>query len=530
MRVLVTGGTGVVGAAAVTALLARGHEVRLLSRHATDDARQWPEGVEPRDGSVAEPDDVRGAAEGCEAVLHCAGVVTETPPEVTFERVNVQGTRNLVDEATRAGVEHFVYVSSLGADIGDSPYHRSKLAAEEVVRSFEGSWVICRPGNVYGPGDEVVSLMLTMVRTLPAVPVVGGGDQAFEPVWVEDLAPALAMACEQRELAGRVLEMAGSERTSQADLYARLERLTGRSPARVPLPGKLATLGARLAGMIGIDLPVNESQLKMLEEENVVRHPDGNALVTVFGVTPTSLDEGLRRLADAQPEQLPDEGVGALARKYFWADISGASYDAEGLMDHVRHHFQELTPWHLDVSAEPGTPTVPDEGMTLTMQLPLRGNIQVRVEEVTPRRMTFVTLAGHPLAGAIRFAVQPLEGVDAGKIRFRIDVWDRASNIVDWIGMATFGGRIQDATWVETVQKVVEASGGKAPAGVEHDIKKLDADELDRETRRIEELVVERKREANADAVRGASADESPKPGVRARKDGDVSRPSESVA
>ena len=530
MRVLVTGGTGVVGAAAVTALLARGHEVRLLSRHATDDARQWPEGVEPRDGSVAEPADVRGAADGCEAVLHCAGIVDEQPPEVTFERVNVEGTRHLVEEAKRAGVPHFVYVSSLGADIGDSPDHQSKLAAEDIVRGFDGTWVILRPGNVYGPGDEVVSLMLTMVRTMPAVPVVGGGDQEFEPVWVEDLAPALAMACERTDLHGRVLELAGEERTTQADLYERIQRLTGRSPMHIPLPGRLATFGARLAEMVGIDLPVNESQLKMLEEENVVRSADGNALVTVFGVTPTPLDEGLRRLADAPPEQLPDEGVGSLARKYFWADISGATYDAEGLMDHVRHHFQQLTPWHLDVSAEPGTPKVPEEGMTLTMQLPLRGNIQVRVEEVTPHSMTFVTLAGHPLAGAIRFAVQPLEGRDAGKVRFRIDVWDRASNFVDWIGMATFGGRIQDATWIETVGKVVSASGGEAPEGVQHEVKKLDMDELDRETKRLEELVVERKREANADAVQGASADEAPEPGVRARKDGDVSRPNESVA
>lgn len=534
MRVLVTGGTGVVGAAAVTALLARGHEVRLLARHAKDDARQWPEGVEAWDGSVAEADQLRGAADGCEAVLHCAGIVTESPPDVTFERVNVEGTRHIVAEAARAGVPHFVYVSSLGSDIGESPYHRSKLAAEEITRTFAGSWVILRPGNVYGPGDEVVSLMLTMVRTLPAVPVVGGGDQAFEPVWVEDLAPALAQACEQPELAGRVLELAGSERTSQVDLYDRLSRLTGRSPARLPLPSRLASFGAKLAGLVGIDLPVNESQLQMLDEENVVRHPDGNALVTVFGVTPTPLEEGLRRLADAQPEQLPEDGVGSLARKRFWADIRGSRFTAEALLDHVRHNFQQLTPWHLDVDAEPDTPSVPEEGMTLTMQLPMRGHIQVRVEEMTARRMTFVTLAGHPLAGAIRFGTEvvrePTTSATGQSVRFTIDVWDRAANIIDWVAMATLGGRIQDATWLDTVQKVIEASGGEAPAGVQHETRKLEGAELDRETDRIAELVLERKREANADAIEGASADESPEAGVRARKDGDVSRPTESTA
>ena len=499
MKVLVTGGTGVVGTAAVTALLARGHEVRLLSRHADEDAAQWPAGVEARPGSVADADDVRGAAEGCDAVLHCAGIVDETPPEVTFERVNVGGTRLLVEEAGRAGVAQFVYVSSLGCDRGESAYHQSKLAAEEIVRGFRGRWVITRPGNVYGPGDEVVSLMLRLVRTLPAVPVVGGGEQPFQPLWVEDLAPALAEACEREDLAGRTLELAGTETTNQKDLLDRLARITGRSPVHVPLPGMLASLGSRLAGMVGVTLPVNESQLKMLEEENVVRDPAGNALVTVFGVTPLSLDEGLKRLADAQPEQLPDEGVGRLTRKRFWADIAGSSLTAEALFERVRHKFGEITPWHLDTNAEPGTPTLPEEGATLTMNIPMRGHIQVRVQDLGPRHMTFVTLAGHPLAGAIRFATA--SGAK-GAIRFQVDVWDKSANFVDWIAMSTVGGRMQNATWVETVERVIAESGGDAPEGVQQQSRALDADAEENVGEWLEELVVERKREANADVAR----------------------------
>jgi NADH dehydrogenase len=293
----------------------------------------------------------------------------------------------------------------------------------------------------------------------------------------------------------------------------------------VPLPSSLASLGAWIADAAGIDLPVNQSQLQMLEEENVVRHPDGNALVTVFGITPTPLDEGLRRLADAQPEQLPDEGVGSLTRKRFWADIRGSAFTAEALMDHLRHHFQELTPWHLDVHAEPDTPRVPEQGMALTMQLPVRGHIQVRVEEQTPTRMTFVTLAGHPLAGAIRFSTDAAPGVNGRALRFQIDVWDRASNLVDWVSMATVGGRLQDATWIETVEKVVSASGGEAPEGVQHEARKLDEAEQERETGKLADLVVDRKREANADAIAGADADEPSE--SRARADADVSRPKE---
>ena len=525
MKVLVTGGTGVVGTAAVTALLGRGHSVRLLSRHADEDAQQWPEGVEARTGSIAEADDVRGAAEGCDAVLHCAGIVDESPPQVTFDRVNVGGTRLLVEEAERAGVPHFVYVSSLGCDRGESAYHKSKLEGERIVREFSRRWVITRPGNVYGPGDEVVSLMLRLVRTLPAVPVVGGGEQPFQPLWVEDLAPALAEACEREDLAGRTLELAGSETTNQKDLFDRLGRITGRSPAQLPLPGAIASLGQRLAGMVGIDLPVNQSQLQMLEEENVVRDPAGNALVNVFGITPIPLDEGLRRLADAQPEQLPEEGVGKLTRKRFWADIVGSPYSAEALFDRIRHRFGEITPWHLDTEAEPDTPSVPEEGTTLTMNIPMRGNIQVRVEDLGPRHMTFVTLAGHPLAGAIRFATS--KAAD-GRLRFQVDVWDKSANFVDWIAMSTIGGRMQDSTWVDTVQSVIGESGGEAPEGVQHESRALDDKAEESVGEWLQELVVERKREANADVLADAPyAPEASDPeSTRARKSADVPRPS----
>jgi nucleoside-diphosphate-sugar epimerase len=163
MNILVTGGTGVVGRSAVTALVNRGHTVRLLSRHATLDAAAWPNRVEPWPADIGSAVSVTGSAGGCDAVLHLAGIVDETGPESTFERINVLGTRHLVYEAERAGCPRFVFVSSLGAAAGNSPYHRSKLAAEDHVRSFAGDWVVIRPGAVYGPGDEQLSVLLRHV-------------------------------------------------------------------------------------------------------------------------------------------------------------------------------------------------------------------------------------------------------------------------------------------------------------------------------------------------------------------------------
>src|SRR6476620_966617 len=143
MRVLVTGGTGVVGVGTVTELVRRGHSVVLVSRHADRDARQWADGVTPWPGDVARAGTLEGATDGCDVVLHMVGIVDESD-EATFEAVNVNGTANMIAETERAKVGRFIFVSSLGAPRGESDYHRSKREAEEKVRKFRGAWTICR--------------------------------------------------------------------------------------------------------------------------------------------------------------------------------------------------------------------------------------------------------------------------------------------------------------------------------------------------------------------------------------------------
>ena len=503
MKVLVTGGTGVVGEAAVTALLRDGHTVRLLSRNAKEDARQWLEGVEPWPASICDHSELRGCAEGCDLVLHAAGIVEEASPEATFEAVNVEGTRSILREAERCKVGRFIYVSSLGAETGDSPYHRSKRRAEDIVRGFAGGWIVVRPGNVYGPGDEVVSRILTMVRTFPVIPVLGSGDDKFQPIWVEDLALALGECVRRTDLHGRVLEIAGEDKTSLTDLVDRFSEITGRSPTRVPIPSFVASAGVTIAGLLGAKLPVNESQLIMLSEGNVIRTPGANALIGVFHIKPTSLDSGLRKLADAQPEQTPDQGVGALERKRFWVDIAGSRLEAEELFARFRARFGELSPVAMNLRAEPGRPTIISKGNTLTMSLPVRGNVQVRVQEITANTATLVTLAGHPLCGAIRF----LSEQRADLLRFEVQVYDRPANLADWLVMRTVGEGVQARSWESLVLAMVEESGGAAVSPVEHDEETLDEVKADRVEGWVKELVVERKRaeQAMSSAPKGSA-------------------------
>ena len=490
MRILVTGGTGVVGEAAVEALVEHGHEVRLFSRNAEKDVEQWPDVVEAMPGDVGNAAQVKNAAEECDAVVHVVGIVAETPPEVTFDRINVQGTINVVREAQRAKVKRFIYISSLGADRGESDYHRSKKRAEDAVRTFEGNWTILRPGNVYGPGDDVISLLLKMVRSLPAIPVIDSGDQPFQPIWAGDLGEAIAVAVERNDLATRTLELGGLEVTSMNDILDRLAGITGKEPARIPVPSFLANIGAKAAGLFGVDIPVNEGQITMLLEGNVLKDQTRNALTETLGITPTPLAEGLALLADALPELTPKDGVGALKRKQFWADIVGTPHTPEGLFEIFRQNFDKLTPMHMQVGVEPGTTAEIEQGATVTMALPARGTVQVRVEEINERRMTLCTLEGHALAGAVRFITE--QRGDA--VRFLIEIYDRAATVADWVMMNPVGDTMQSRTWEETVERVVLASEGLAVNGVEKEETSLDPQKAGEIEEWVEFLVSDRKR------------------------------------
>jgi NADH dehydrogenase len=454
MKILVTGGTGVVGESAVAELRRRGHAVRVLSRHAGSDGKHGLEGVETWAGDVSDEKSIHGAADGCDAVLHIAGIVQEKEA-ATYQAVNIDGTRYVVLEAERAGVKKVVYISSLGAERGSSEYHQSKRVGEDVVRAFTRDWVVMRPGAVYGPGDEHISVLVRMVRSLPVLPTIGDGNQQFQPVWHEDLSRALAVAVERDDVRCATYDIAGTDRTSQNDLVARLRVLTDRPAVQAPLPEMLASWGIRALDAIGVEVPFTEAQLEMLLDGNVLQ--DGhNALVEVFGVSPTGLDEGLRRLINEQPDQLPSHGVGAMTRKRYWVDIRESTHTVDSLFDYVRANLATLMHATVRMNVEPHSSAEIDEGETITLEIPLRGHIQVRVVEVVPHRITLLTVAGHPIAGAVRFLVE----ARGEALRFEVQVYDRAATKVDQVLMFAGGEWLQREAWVGLAENVARAAGG----------------------------------------------------------------------
>ncbi len=158
----------------------------------------------------------------------------------------------------------------------------------------------------------------------------------------------------------------------------------------------------------------------------------------------------------------------------------------------MRSDFDGLTPDGLvKAGAEPGTQKRMEVGEALTLAIPLRGNIQVRVQEVTDDAVTCVTLEGHPLSGAIRFSAIERDGAT----RFEVRSYTRASDLVDRVGMMMGGHAAQAATWTGMVEEVVRRSGGEAVDGVHSETDTVPEEEAERIERWVEELVMRRRRE-----------------------------------
>ncbi len=484
MDVLVTGATGLVGGAVVPELVRRGHFVRIAARNASEAADRFERAgldVEPFDTDVTHEEGLRGAADGCDALVHLAGAIESDDAGRAYRRVNVEGTRLAVAEAERADVRRFVHLSALGVDRARTEYQRSKLESEEAVRTFPREWVVLRAGGVYGPRDQGVTLLLRTLRTSPVVPVVGDGRQPFQPLWHEDLAKAVVAALERDDVVGRTLEIAGEDVTSARELAERLGELIEERPRFVSLPPRLAAPSSRLAVRLGLTPPLNGSRLRLLVEAGVVDPPESNAL-RALGVTPTPLDEGLRSLLHDLPLQTPFEGIGPVLHKTYRVPVRHAKRSPDELIALFRERCVEVMP--IDFHAEPGAARRLDEGNTLAVRVPLRGNVLMRVVEVEPRRVTIATVEGHAISGAVRFSAEH----DDGGVAFVIDVHARASNWLDRAAMGTFGRFLEDLDWKRTARRAAALADGRVRRRVERHAETLRGSEAEMAAERIARL------------------------------------------
>jgi NADH dehydrogenase len=271
--VTIFGGAGFVGTQLVQVLARRGHRIRVAMRRPDLGGHLRPLGgvgqVMPVQANIRDMASVRRAVEGAAVVVNLVGIGYEAGRQ-RFRAVHAMGARNVAEAARAAGAGTLVHMSALGAD-PDSPsaYARSKALGEaEVLAAFPGA-AIMRPSLIFGPGDGFFNRLAGMARLLPVLPV-WDGETRFQPVYVGDVADALALAAEGGARPGRVYELGGPEVETYRQLLDRVLRETGRTNPVLPVPAGLMRAGAVVLSILPFPPLLTPDQVTTLGIDNLV--------------------------------------------------------------------------------------------------------------------------------------------------------------------------------------------------------------------------------------------------------------------
>lgn len=292
MLIAVTGATGFVGRHISTVLARRGHTIRALVRSPRRARTLETLGVDLVRGDLADPAAVATLTHGAQAVVHLVGIIVETG-RASFHAVHVEGTRRVLAAARGAGVERFVHMSAVGArdEPGATRYHRTKWQAEELVRASGLSHAVFRPSIISGPENAPIRTIARLHRWSPVVPVFGDGRFPTQPVWVEDVALAFALAVEQPALAG-AFELGGPEVLTYEEFLLAIGRAARHPRPLAHLPLALARAAAAAFDLLGASAPLTSDQLQMLVEGSAT---PANAIESVFGIRPLPFEQSLER-------------------------------------------------------------------------------------------------------------------------------------------------------------------------------------------------------------------------------------------
>jgi uncharacterized protein YbjT (DUF2867 family) len=291
--IVITGATGFVGEEVVKQAWAAGYPVRAIVR---DPQRSsWlveRYGVELFHGNVLYAPSIEGAMQDAKCVIHLVGIIREWK-ENTFERVHVQATKHVIDEAKKAGVKRFLHMSALGTrENARSRYQQTKWAGEDCVRKSGLAWTIFRSSFIYGPKDKAINTLAKLVQRLPFVPVLGSGNTKIQPISVANVARAFVGAVRNDESISQVYDLCGPEPFTWNELYDKLQIILGTRKPKVHLPLPVARVQASLFEKILPNPPFTRDQLLMLQEDNI---GDPKPAERAFLLEQESFEDGVAR-------------------------------------------------------------------------------------------------------------------------------------------------------------------------------------------------------------------------------------------
>ncbi len=290
--ILVTGGTGFVGSHLIRRMRRENLAVRALVRHPEQARALVDLGVDLVRGDILDKASLDRAAAGIERVIHLIGIIQEAPG-VTFKDIHVEGTRNMLQAAKRAGVRHFLYQSALGTRPGArTEYHKTKWQAEELVREQGIPYTIVRPALIYGYGDKFTLRLAEIIRKSPVLPVIGSGTSKVQPIYIDDVTDCLVKAVTSDSFLNEIYEIGGPEQLTYEEVTRAIAEAMGVKRPTVHMPMLFMKPMTRLLESVLPAPPITSEQLVMLQEDNVCSMRD---VCDACGAAPIKFREGLRK-------------------------------------------------------------------------------------------------------------------------------------------------------------------------------------------------------------------------------------------
>src|ERR1700744_4318221 len=293
--VTVFGGSGFLGRNVVRALCKRDYRIRVAVRRPGLAGHLQPLRKVGQTHAVRAnlryPASVEAAMRGAHVAVNLVGILAPSGAQ-TFEAVQAEGAGAVAKLAAAVGAR-MIHVSAIGADAHSaSHYARSKAAGEQAVLSATPSATILRPSVVFGPEDDFTNRFAALARMSPALPLIGGGLTKLQPVFVGDVANAVADAVDGKTKAGATYELGGPEVLSMREIMEFILTTTGRDRMLVSLPFGLAKLKAMFLQFAPGALKLTPDQVELLRADNVVSDTAKAAGLTLegLGITPDSLE------------------------------------------------------------------------------------------------------------------------------------------------------------------------------------------------------------------------------------------------
>ncbi|MGJ5080245.1 complex I NDUFA9 subunit family protein [Bradyrhizobium sp. HKCCYLS3013] len=293
--VTVFGGSGFVGRNVVRALAKRDYRIRVAVRRPELAGHLQPLGrvgqIHAVQANLRYPDSVASAMRDSHVAINLVGILTESGAQ-TFDAVQAEGAATVAKAAAAAGAR-MVHVSAIGADPESaSAYARAKAAGEAAVLAAVPEAVIMRPSVVFGPEDQFTNRFAGLARISPFLPLIGGGETKMQPVYVGDVATAVADAVDGKAQPGATYELGGPEVLSFREILKIILEITDRDRALLPVPFGLAKMKATFLQFAPGPLKLTPDQVELLRHDNVVSEAAKAAGLTFqgLGITPDSLE------------------------------------------------------------------------------------------------------------------------------------------------------------------------------------------------------------------------------------------------